>query len=85
LFQAEGRKIDEGMKMINDGSEEMKDADKNKNDPSLNFNGHFHYILYNVRIIIGLRKQVVGADCDTLFHPYLLLYFFVWCSQLFVS
>jgi len=30
LFQAEGRKIDGGMKMINDGSEEMKDADKNK-------------------------------------------------------
>jgi hypothetical protein len=30
LFRAEGRKIDEGMKMINDGSKEMKDADKNK-------------------------------------------------------
>jgi hypothetical protein len=30
LFQAERRKIDEGMKVINDDSKEMKDADKNK-------------------------------------------------------
>jgi len=29
-FKQKGGKIDEGMKLINDGSKEMKDADKNK-------------------------------------------------------